>query len=1042
MKIPFGKAAWREIRSHPGRYLAILAIVALGVGFYAGLFVIEDAMLDTANSYITEYDLYDFSVSSTLGLYKDDVRALSNIKGIDKAEGVITADAICTYGKSEDEQILHFMSIPKLICRPEVIAGRMPKQSNECLADSGRYTEDDIGKTIRLQDADTEVFAHNEYTIVGIGNSVEYINYQRGSTSLGNGSITAFCYIPTEGFAVDYFTAVHITVKTDAYIYSEEYDRTIEALESTVSDEVMRLAQERGISYIKKAQDQISEGVAAYEQGQKDLAQARLDAEAEFAKAQAKIDEGYLQLEASKAEFAAMEAKLKLVYAKATKELKAAMAEADAMIKEADELKNSTDYEHYLSVKNELQELTANINRLYEKSENERLTIIEMLELSRMEFRRSYLLRENAELLATMEIYASIEEKVKEIRETAKDTYDKVGLAAKGIITLQRLKLTDAQTELTLAEKQLNVEKIKANREFSKAEKELDDALSKLVLPEDLQNLTDPRTFVLTREQNIGYISMETDSAIVSGLTVVFPVFFVLVAALVCSTVMTRMVEDERTAMGTLKAMGYGRWALMAKYLIYAGSASLIGAVGGFFLGTFGLPRMLWIAYTLMYDFTDSLLYVFNPVLLAACVLVAIACCMGTAAVCVLSSAGQMPAKLMRPRVSASGKRVFFERIPFLWKPLPFLSKVALRNIWRYKKRLLVMILGIGGSTALLVTGFGLANSIKPLADYQFDYISLYDYEITFKEPLDAGTEAEFIERNADKIGYIMTMHQSEQIVESAQGHRNATLHVSEAAPEGYINFALDGQRVAFPEAGQAVINKHLAELLQVGIGDLLTISSPDGDISVTVSGMIDNYIDNLVYISEQTYIGATEKAPEIKTALVYAPEGAEAGRAAALLRTDEDVAYVEVGEDTQNMLRNMMKSMDYVVITVIICAGALSYIVLFNLTNINITERRREIATLRVIGLYRGETRRYVMTENFVLSVIGALVGMPAGILLHRFVMSKIVLDNIAFPVIITWQSFLYAFLLTVLFAILVGLALRPRINRIDMAESLKSVE
>ena len=401
-----------------------------------------------------------------------------------------------------------------------------------------------------------------------------------------------------------------------------------------------------------------------------------------------------------------------------------------------------------------------------------------------------------------------------------------------------------------------------------------------------------------------------------------------------------------------------------------------------------------------------------------------------------------MPASLMRPRVTASGKRVFFERLTLIWKPLPFLTKVAVRNIWRYKKRLLVMLLGIGGSTALLIAGFGLADSIKPLADYQYDYITTYDYKITFKDAQDTETLAEFAERNADKIEFFMPLHQSEQDAKSEHGSRKASLHVFDTAPDGYISLWHDGQSVAFPETGQAVINAHLAELLQIGVGDALSIGSDDGELTLTIGGITDNYIGNVVYISTQTYKEATGKTPEVKTALAYAPLDAKLDTTAAALRGDEAVSYIEESAATKDMIGRMMQSMNYVVITIIVCAGALAYIVLFNLTNINITERTREIATLRVIGLYRGETRRYVMTENYVLSVAGALLGMPAGVLLHRFVMSQIVLDNISFPRVINWQSFVYSFILTVLFAVLVGLALRPRIDRIDMAESLKSVD
>ncbi len=1040
MKHPFGRAAWREIKTHPGRYLAILAIVALGVGFYAGLFVIEDAMLDTTNSYITAYNLYDFSVSSTLGLYEDDVKQLAKIKGIEQAEGVKTADAMCK-GTAGNEQVLHFMSISKYIALPELVAGRMPRNSDECLADSARYTEDDIGKKITLKDADHSTFAHAEYTIVGIANSVEFMNYQRGSTSLGGGSVNSFCYIPRDGFATEYFTAVHLKADTDAYIYSDEYREVIKALKNTVSDQLDELAKQRGISYLEQAHAELSDGVAAYEQGKIDLETAKAEANKQFADAEAQIADGRAQIEAGKAELAELEKKTELALKKATTEFNAAMAEADALLARADQLANRVNYDKYLQVTDAL-----------EKLELSRLELLDLIEahpenteypalLQRVQRQKQELIHTNALLLATMSRYHDLRTKAQDIRDTAQKTFDNLDLAAKGLITMQKLEITNAETDLTVAEKQLNAERIKAKREFDKAEKALADALEQLKLPDDLDALTAPKTYVLTREENVGYASMEADSTIISGVVVVFPVFFVLVAGLVCSTVMTRMVEDERTSLGTLKALGYGKRALMAKYLIYAGSASLIGSILGFFIGTFAMPRVLWIAYMLMYDFTDTLQYVFNPILLASCVCVALVCCMGTAAVCVLGAAKQLPAQLMRPRADVSGKRVFFERIPLLWKPLPFLTKVALRNIWRYKKRLLVMVLGIGGSTALLVAGYGLADSIKPLADYQFEHISLYDYEITFKDPMDADAIAAFTERNADKIGSMMTMHQSELSVESERGSHTATLHVCDDL-EGYIALSLDGKSVAFPDKGQVVINTRLADVLNVRIGDTLTLHAGDGAIEATVSGIVDNYMSNVAYLSAETYQSATGKTPEIRTALLFAPRDAEIDRTAAALRGDPDVAFLEAGADTQEMLGNMMQSMNYVVIVVIICAGALVYIVLFNLTNINITERTREIATLRVIGLYRGETRRYVMTENYVLSVVGALLGMPAGVLLHRFVMSQIVLDSISFPRVINWQSFVYAFVLTVLFAVLVGLALRPRIDRIDMAESLKSVE
>ncbi len=1041
MNHPFFKAARREIKKRPGRYLAILAIVALGVGFYSGLFVIEDAMLGTASSYFTEYNLYDFSVSSSLGLYDEDVKALRSLDGISRAQGVMTADAICE-GVLEAEQILHFVSIGKSICIPEVIAGNMPRKPDECLADSGRYTEDDIGKKLRLKDPDPDVFAYTEYTIVGIGNSVEYINYQRGSTTLGSGQISSFCYIPRDGFATDYYTAIYLDVDTDAPVYSEEYDEVIAAIKPTVQEALAERARLRGQELIEEAHDKIAKGVAAYEQGKLELAQARADAEQKFADAEAEIAQGRLDLAAGKEELAELEKKMELALIKATDEFNAAMAEADALLARADAIAATVDYDRYLEVTAAIEKLSAAEAELEKRIEKDPKNKEYPALLARVREKRESLEHDYEDLLAVMSVYHDLRMQAQDIRDQAQDTFDKLDLAAKGLIAMNKLELTEAQTQLTLAEKKLNVERNNAKREFTKAEQELAEALEALNLPDDLDALTAPHTYVLTRDNNVGYVSMQTDSGIVAGITVVFPVFFVLVAMLVCSTVMTRMVEDERTSLGTLKALGYTKRDLAAKYLIYSGSAALIGSVSGFFIGTFALPRVLWFAYMLMYDFTDSLLYIFNPVLLIACVGVALAACMGTAAFCVFRAARQVPAQLMRPRVSASGKRLLIERIPFIWKPLSFLSKVAIRNIWRYKKRLLVMILGIGGSTALLVTGFGLGDSIKNIADYQYDSITLYDYEVTFRDAQDQTSLQEFSERNQDKIGAMMTMHQSDQRIESEHGARNVTLNVSDGALDGYVSLSWGGEPVAFPGAGQAVINTRLAELLKVGVGDALTLDSTDGEIPVTLSGIVDNYIGNVVYISTETYLAATGKTPEIKTALLYAAEGADTETLDAELRGDEAVIYLESSAMTKDSIGRMMQSMNYVIITVIVCAGALAYIVLFNLTNINITERTREIATLRVLGLYRGETRRYVMTENYVLSVIGALVGMPAGILLHRYVMAQIVQEAITFRTVIDWPSYLYSFGLTVLFAVLVGLALRRRIDRIPMAESLKSVE
>ena len=553
-----------------------------------------------------------------------------------------------------------------------------------------------------------------------------------------------------------------------------------------------------------------------------------------------------------------------------------------------------------------------------------------------------------------------------------------------------------------------------------------------------------PDTYVLGRDTNIGYVCFESDSNIVEGIANVFPVFFFLVAALVCITTMNRMVEEQRTQIGVLKALGYGEFTIITKYMFYSGSAALAGALIGFLGGTWIFPRVIWTAYGIMYRL-EPLVYVFDGTLAVISLLVALFCSVGTTWLSCRMELSEVAAQLMRPKAPKAGKRVFLERIPFIWKRLKFLKKVSVRNIFRYKKRLVMMVLGISGCTALLVTGFGIKDSIANVASQQFGEIQTYDLSISFSEEMTKEDTTWLEEQGIMDDQYALVMEKTMDIVTDA-GRKSVNLVVLKDSDSmsSYINLhRADGEPIAFPGAGEVVLTEKIAENLKVGVGDTITLQDDKMEsIVVKVSGISRNFVYNYAYIDNATYLDNMGGLPEYRTAYLNLLEEQDAHVLAAALMKGENVTGVTVNADTMERFDSMMKSLDLIVVVVILCAAGLAFIVLYNLTNINITERIREIATIKVLGFYPRETSSYVFRENTLLTAMGTVVGLVLGYFLHRFVMSQINIDMIAFDVHILPISYLYSVILTFLFAWLVNRMMSGKLEKISMTESLKSVD
>lgn len=567
-----------------------------------------------------------------------------------------------------------------------------------------------------------------------------------------------------------------------------------------------------------------------------------------------------------------------------------------------------------------------------------------------------------------------------------------------------------------------------------------------------------PSTYVLTRSENTGYSSFKNDTSIIDGIANVFPVFFILIALLVCITTMTRMVEEERTQIGTLKALGCSNFSITMKYMLYAGSAALIGWAVGFPVGTWGLPKVFWWAYRTLYDFAP-VPYVFSlkMALLTLCVSVAAMVlsvwfsCRGE----LLSS----PAVLIRPKSAKPGKRIFLEKIRPMWKRLPFLRKVTLRNMFRYKARMIMMLIGVGSCTALVLTGFGVRDSMIHVGDIQFDEIQTYQLAVTIDEG-DTGAVKEISEDPSVK-SVIPCMS---QVVDVSADERMGSVTLMSFADDtdisGFWNLTRtdgSGGRVRLPEQENgAVISKRLADKLGLKRGDTFRIEGSSAGNSSTISaelkveGVFRNYIGNTIFINEKTcrdVLGtgaantATDLADMANTCLVRT-NGTPDKTLLRQINEMNGVSGVTDLEDTHADVNESVSCLNYIIWLLVLFSGALSFIVIFNLTNINLAERSREIATVEVLGFYPKETREYVLWENMVISLLAGFIGLPGGRLFTRFVLGRILLDDMTFPFVINGISYLLALVCTMIFAAVVNLFMRRSIAGIRMAESLKAVE
>lgn len=1092
------KLTKREIRSSLGRYLAIFAIIALGAGLFVGLRLSRPDFLETYNNYTNKTNFYDFRLVSTLGLTDDDLAEVKKMDGVKLAEGAVGADFLFNTA-DDDNLIMMAQSIPENVNQIKLKAGRMPEKANECLADPDMYSKDDIGSTIKLSKDNSEqtfdTFAYDEYTIVGLADSVLYINMERGSSTLGNGSVKGYIYIPADGFSTDYYTDIYVCVESEGYVYSDEYEQStqkyVDGLEKFMSERAVIRRDaiiDDAMSQLDDAKKQYEDGKAQYDAakaeydaGYAEYVQKKSDTEAQLEQARKEIenaesmmgnssviDQKQAELDAAKAELDKGQAEYERGLQQFNAKAKLAYGAVDEQIAYYEN--RISDKQNDIAAQNaEIESLNAQLAEAQANGDSLKARLIEW----KIKTANDRISRDNADIERyneRLEVHrqkrAEVDAELEPYRKQLEDAKAQLDAGYAQIESGQaeldaaREMISSGGAQLEAAKKQYEQGKAEAERGFAEAEKELasgkaqlDTAKAELdkgaaeldSAEKQIKNINHADTYVLDRDTNAGYVCFESDTNVVQSVASVFPVFFFLVAALVCLTTMTRMIADQRTQIGIMKALGYSSGAIMGKYMFYSGSATVLGSIFGIAAGSFAFPAIVWFGYGLIYNLSGLTFTMNWPLALgitAANLLVTLL----VTWYCCAKELKCAPADLIRPKAPEAGKRILLERIPTVWNDMSFMQKVSARNIMRYKKRIFMMLLGIGGCTALVLTALGLNDTIQNVVMRQYDDIILYDYEITMAYDMNEEEQEIFFSDAGDDIKDAVFLYRGLAEVSGGDAIKNATLTVTDGKKLcKYIDLSYDGEPIDYPGRGEAAINYNLARQLGgIEVGDEIKLTTSEKkELTVTVSALFDNYVDSFVFISPETCEEQLGEVPEYKSALANAPDGADINRCAEALTHDVDgVRGVTLSVDTKARMSSMMDGLLVVVAAIILCAGLLAFIVLYNLTNINISERIREIATLKVLGFYPNEAAHYVFRENLILTGAGAVFGLGLGVALHAFVMNAIKVDMMYFKPHISFLSFAVSIAITFVFAMIVNAIMRRRIDNIDMAGALKSIE
>ena len=1079
MPATYLKDIFREIKISLGRFLSILCIVAIGVAFFAGIKASAPDMKNSADTYFDKYNVQDIQVYSTIGLTKKDVAAIKKIKGVKSVQPSFSMDTLSQIDSTQMVIKVISYGIDQKMNKIRVVEGRMPERENECLVEASSATNKlygtfHIGDTIKLQSGTDEALSkslkHTKYKIVGTCYNPNYLSYEKDSSNIGSGTVNSFIYIQNTNVLKDYYTEVDVCVKgaKDLDCYSDEYFDVVDPVLKKIKKISNKQIDARIQSYQSELDEKKQEATDKFK-----------DAENQFNDAQNKIDSGLSEIQSNELKLQNSKdqinqgwneyyANLQLLDNIPT--LQNAIAQIEESEKKLPELLSQKE-----QVENGLQQINAEgdlntkrtliqnaidfIDIALKKLENYpdssdaetiRIKLNEKKELLQGQLSLiDQAIAKKAELEAILpQIQSGIEQIQAGVAKKAElqsqlnqllNAKNELNNAHVSLINGQAQyedgvsKIEDAKNELnksieqlTLSKAEFNIQKHDALRELSDAQLEIDKMEGKWI--------------VLDRNSHYSYRDYGACADRMDGIAKVFPVFFFLVAALVCMTTMTRMVDEQRNEMGTLKALGYSKLQIASKYIIYALIASILGSILGCSLGMYLFPTVIFNAWNTLYNI-DQIKFLFQPGL----ILLASGSVTGITLLATLysiySELIEMPSQLMRPKAAKAGKKILLERITFIWKRLSFLQKVTARNIFRYKKRFFMTIIGIAGCSALLVAGFGINDSISDIVNQQYNVIYHYDATVSAK--------TSEITSQIKSLKGVKDVYEEDHLAVTTKIENkdiSTTVHII-SNDKKFKDFCtlFNGNKEFDLDDSSVLISQKMATKLNKKAGDTIKIKDANNKvIKAKIKGVFTNYVGHHIYASESLYKSWNTNAKTTHIYLIKSKKTTkkfERNLGNKIMNID-GVQSVTFYSSLQKNFKDMIKSISYIVVVLVISAACLAFVVLYNLSNVNISERKREIATIKVLGFTRKEVDAYINRETILLTILGSLIGLGIGIGLHHLIMNLAEMDDIMFGRTINSISYVISFVMTIGFNAIINLCMHKKLNNIQMVESLKAVE
>ena len=1100
----------RTIKGSLARFLAIAGIVALGCGFFAGLKMASPDMQEAAHAFYANQHLYDLRVISTLGLSEKDVSALASVEGVETVMPSRTVDVMATLTSSQSTARVSSFR-PGELNQPIVVEGRLPQGPYECVmsADPKKRADISLGQQIELPDTSNGVHLKGgSYTVVGFVNAPTYPYVSNfGTTSLGNGIVQQFVYVTEDAFANDDpYTEVYVTVQgaTRYKSGSSAYQSAVDSVAERITQMNPSLAALRLQELKDDAQTQVDEARQKLEQSRQEAAdklgdaQKKLDdAEAQISAQQQKLDDGQKQYDTGRQQLTASRYSAEQQFAQAEAQITA--SEAQIAQGTAELSAGEAQYQAGLAAFNAGQATFAQQKSAFEAGRDAFLAGLaaqgitaSTLEEAQQQLSalglptsqvdallatQAQISAAEAELASQQQALAAAREELdqrtaqlheaesqvaqarQDLAEARLATADQLS-AAQDKLAASLSRLNAGQTALQNAEAQTNEGRQSLEDQRAEVEKQLADGQAKIdEAQKKIDELKEPDVYVLDRTKEIGIAAYQADSERINDIANVFPLMFFLVAALVSLTSMTRMVSEERTLIGVHKALGYSTVQIATKYLLYALSASLLGAVIGIACLSQVLPGVIVSAYGSIYTIPNG--GAPYPIQLDSALLSGlsgIGITLLSTMAAVLSSLKEEPSSLMLPKAPKAGSKILLERVEPLWSRLSFSWKVTIRNLVRYKRRLIMTLVGIAGCTALLLVAFGLRDSISDIIDNQWPAISHYDYIVGMTSDV-SEEEADQINAELNQVGAtnIHRITRENVLLESSTqkaGSLTRTTIMTSNSLQDLAGLAtlrnrLSGQAIELGE-DSVVITEKLAKRLGVGVGDTVQVYAQDriGNVSgepstLTITGVAENYVGSYLYLGPSAWhsLGIQDQAADGWYATLPEDQATREAFGEKLIN-QTGVATVDDVNEAIRTYRESLAVVNRVVAILIVAAALLAFIVLYNLTNINIEERIREIASLKVLGFTRHEVDAYVFREIALLAIFGAFFGLVLGTYLEGFVVQTAEIDLVMFGRAIHAPSYWFAFGLTLVFSLLVYVAMRPKLKNIDMVESLKSVE